>query len=270
MAVDLGEPTTVTDDNGDYQFTSLAAGEYVTREVVPDGMTQTFPSGGAYSFKLASGQSITGRDFGNQPSGGCQSNADCDDGDSCSNDVCESGICTNTEVVCEDGLECTVGICDPAAGACSFSLVDDGTSCGQNGAVCMAGVCQSEMAVINLQGIMEGNLFCDSGLDGTHKEMFIDNANLIVNFSAFPLVTIQIQFLSFDDPFNLKGLALLSKPGSGVIQLFGNNGGLGKLALSGKFKLDKNTQELLSIKGEFQIQDSGEPMCNLTGKFEAK
>ncbi|EMI21720.1 fibrinogen-binding protein [Rhodopirellula maiorica SM1] len=40
------EPSTVTDTNGNYEFTDIAAGSYVIREVVPEGYQQTFPVAG--------------------------------------------------------------------------------------------------------------------------------------------------------------------------------------------------------------------------------
>ncbi len=42
--LDEGETSTVTDGNGHYEFLSLLAGDYVVREVVPDGYVQTSPA----------------------------------------------------------------------------------------------------------------------------------------------------------------------------------------------------------------------------------
>jgi subtilisin family serine protease len=125
-------------------------------------------------------------------------------------------------------------------------------------------------AILELPGIMTGALICDAGLGASTKEKFIDEVTVTVDFSTFPLVSTQIQMTVFADPLTLTGLALLKNPRSGVIQLFGNDVGLRELALSGKFKLDKKTQVLISLKGKFQFQDGGDPECTMAGKFKAK
>jgi len=75
-ALDSGEPNTVTlnddpatpnvSEAGQYQFTGLSAGTYTVREVVPAGLAQTFPTGGAHTVTVAAGQTVEGIDFGNQ------------------------------------------------------------------------------------------------------------------------------------------------------------------------------------------------------------
>jgi hypothetical protein len=48
---------------------------------------------------------------------GCDGSADCDDGNVCTDDVCnEDGSCTNPDISCDDGDSCTVDRCDPALG----------------------------------------------------------------------------------------------------------------------------------------------------------
>jgi hypothetical protein len=125
-------------------------------------------------------------------------------------------------------------------------------------------------AIIELQGNVRGALFCDSGLSVTEKEKLIDEANLTIDFSEFPMVLVQIQFSSFADPFNLTGMALLKNPRRGVLQLFGDDGGLIELAVSGIFNLEENTLALLLFKGKFQLLDEGDPVCILAGKFKVK
>lgn len=51
---------------------------------------------------------------------GCKSDADCADGDLCSQDVCDlaTGECSNPPVDCNDGNDCTIDSCNPADGAC--------------------------------------------------------------------------------------------------------------------------------------------------------
>jgi hypothetical protein len=43
--LDPGDPTAVTDSNGNYTFTNVGPGSYLVREVVPQGWTQTTPPG---------------------------------------------------------------------------------------------------------------------------------------------------------------------------------------------------------------------------------
>jgi hypothetical protein len=67
--LDPGEPSTVTDVSGNYAFYNLAPGSYTVAEVQQTGWTQTGPvpvPPGTYSESLASGQTISGLDFGNQ------------------------------------------------------------------------------------------------------------------------------------------------------------------------------------------------------------
>jgi hypothetical protein len=59
--------TTETDANGHYSFIDLDPGTYEVREVVRSGFVQTAPGGdGTYSVFLATGENVTGRDFGNE------------------------------------------------------------------------------------------------------------------------------------------------------------------------------------------------------------
>ena len=100
----------------------------------------------------------------------CQSAADCDDGNACTNDVCQaSGVCRNdpnynTSTQCcnpatgatttiNDGNVCTDDTCDPITGLVDHSPVPIGTSCGSgadtecdNPDTCDAsGVCQPNL-----------------------------------------------------------------------------------------------------------------------------
>ena len=60
-----GLSTAVTDADGNYTFTGLAAGAYRVREVLQDDYMQTAPSGnGSYTVVAPAGGNVTGLDFG--------------------------------------------------------------------------------------------------------------------------------------------------------------------------------------------------------------
>ena len=75
----------------------------------------------------------------------CTTNADCDDGNSCTTAVCDAaGHCNFTALAagsaCDDGNACTgPDVCN-GAGVCSGPAVADGTACG-TAMTCTAGVC---------------------------------------------------------------------------------------------------------------------------------
>ena len=69
-SLDGGEPSTVTDADGNWQLDNLLPGAYIVREVLPAGMTQTFPIGGSHAITLGSGGTVSGLDFGNNGAGG--------------------------------------------------------------------------------------------------------------------------------------------------------------------------------------------------------
>ena len=60
-----GEPNVVTAADGTYTFANVQPGTYTIREVPQAGWGVTSPPGGAHSVVVASGQAVTGRDFGN-------------------------------------------------------------------------------------------------------------------------------------------------------------------------------------------------------------
>lgn len=71
---------------------------------------------------------------------GCETSADCDDGNACTDDSCgASGSCANTPKVVDDQIECTTDACDPATGAVTHTPVD--TMCEKDGATCTVAVC---------------------------------------------------------------------------------------------------------------------------------
>lgn len=90
---------------------------------------------------------------GTQP-GTCQTDVDCDDGNACTNDVCQGGACVNTAIPgcggfcttaadCDDGNACTEDICQ--GGACQNNPIPD----------CGAPICGN--------GIIENGEICDDG-----------------------------------------------------------------------------------------------------------
>jgi len=59
--LDVGEKTATTAADGSYSFTSLAAGTYVVREVLPAAWRRTGPL--AFTITLAKGQTVSGKNF---------------------------------------------------------------------------------------------------------------------------------------------------------------------------------------------------------------
>lgn len=57
--------TTVTDANGNYNFTGLTNGTYTISEIPKEGWVQTAPLTGTYTIGITSGANLTGKDFGN-------------------------------------------------------------------------------------------------------------------------------------------------------------------------------------------------------------
>ena len=59
--------------------------------------------------------------------------ANCDDGNPCTTDACDTttGTCSNVQIDCDDGQVCTDDFCNPANGQCSHAPTncDDGNAC---------------------------------------------------------------------------------------------------------------------------------------------
>jgi hypothetical protein len=65
--LDGSDLKTTTDVNGNYSFSSLAAGNYIVRQVGPGGTKQTLPTGGLGNHvTVATGKTVTGANFGDQ------------------------------------------------------------------------------------------------------------------------------------------------------------------------------------------------------------
>jgi hypothetical protein len=94
---------------------------------------------------------------------------------------CGAELCEN--VVCDDGNECTDDVCDPADGTCDNTAVEDGTECGDGAGTCEAGSCVGTFSCTE-QGIRQAIVVgggphtfeCD-GLTPvvTEAEIVIDN-----------------------------------------------------------------------------------------------
>jgi uncharacterized repeat protein (TIGR01451 family) len=75
--------------------------------------------------------------------------APCSDGNACTRiDVCQGGVCTGSnQVMCNPSDQChSAGTCNPATGACSNPPAHDGTACNDGNActtndACQAGIC---------------------------------------------------------------------------------------------------------------------------------
>ena len=69
ITIELGEPSTQTDDNGDYAFAELAPATYTVRELPQAGWTQTYPADG-HTVTVGPGETADDVDFGNYASPG--------------------------------------------------------------------------------------------------------------------------------------------------------------------------------------------------------
>jgi len=121
---------------------------------------------------------------------GCLVHADCDDGDACTNDVCQAnGTCTNTPnytvgvqccnpangsvVTISDGNACTNDVCNATTGAVTHPQVPNGTACGSgvntdcdNPDSCQGGVCQSNFEAPGFACNDEGNACTNNVCNG--------------------------------------------------------------------------------------------------------
>jgi hypothetical protein len=92
----------------------------------------------------------------------CVSDFECDDGNSCTRDRCELGVCVSTAegngTACDDGRFCTVGdVC--AAGLCQGGPARD---CSASGDQCTSGLCDEAADQCVALAAREG-LSCDDG-----------------------------------------------------------------------------------------------------------
>lgn len=90
-------------------------------------------------------------------------NANCSDGNNCTDDICTAGVCSSIPKDCSDLDEvCKGGLCDAQTGNCIAVNHDDGFVCGTN-AVCSNGVCSCATGFVSCgAGCVAGNCCEDS------------------------------------------------------------------------------------------------------------
>jgi ELWxxDGT repeat protein len=125
-------------------------------------------------------------------------------------------------------------------------------------------------ATFEMRGIVKGAVTCNNVMGVIEREIIASEAVLDFDLSAFPEVTAQVQIVGFANSFELAGLALLKTPQSGVLQLFGDDGGMIQLALSGSYKMAKETQVWINLIGKIQAQEQVAQVCLIKGKLKAK
>jgi len=65
-----------------------------------------------------------------KPVSNCVTNADCNDNNVCTTDVCSGGTCTHTNISCDDANACTTDTCNAVTGCAHTAIVcSDGVSC---------------------------------------------------------------------------------------------------------------------------------------------
>jgi subtilisin family serine protease len=92
----------------------------------------------------------------------CVTNFDCDDGDSCTVDVCTTGSCSNTPISCPTGEVCVGGVCQPEGACCAgaFCTIDTSAGCATSGGsylgdatVCGSGTAGAPTVYQNAPGV---------------------------------------------------------------------------------------------------------------------
>jgi hypothetical protein len=113
----------------------------------------------------------------------CSENGECDDGDACTMDTCERGLCVNSQLECTDSNACTIdvcigGTCDhvyaPETGCCTGdSDCYDGDGCSVDR--CEGGSCTHELACCH------HNTDCDDGDACTQDACFEEEVVTMVD-----------------------------------------------------------------------------------------
>ena len=109
--------------------------------------------------------------------GGCQDPEDCDDGNACTEDSCDSGSCVNipNDALCDDGVRCTVDVCNAASGCENTpenANCDDGNSCTTD-------TCDADVGCLNQNvDCDDGNECTDDGCDPNIGCVHLPNDNI--------------------------------------------------------------------------------------------
>ncbi|MFQ5494953.1 MAG: S8 family serine peptidase [Phycisphaerae bacterium] len=87
----------------------------------------------------------------------CVTNADCDDGDPCTDDVCSGGSCSNTPIGCPPGQICSGGTCVGQGACCAGAVcsIDTSAGCAASGGTYLgdASVCGGPTIYQNSPGV---------------------------------------------------------------------------------------------------------------------
>ena len=216
---------------------------------------------------------------GSQPSGGCTSDTQCNDGNGCTddtcnigtseciftnnanscddgyyctiNDVCSIGVCSGGSRDCSDGNECTTDLC--SGESCQNVNVPDGTAC--SGGICQGGTCQvqgipiydSDCGLIISapeEYYLAEDLSCSSGTEGikiTSDDVSINGNGKKIKVSSTPTKGIYILGISSD---RLIGINLI-----GIIFEVGDRKSGVYIRYSDDFNISGSTFNFLGVGG---------------------
>jgi hypothetical protein len=95
--------------------------------------------------------------------GCCSSDADCEDGNLCTDDHCTNHLCENSPVTCSSADVCVAAFCDPTVGACATAPI----SC-DDGNPCTVDTCAANQGCVHDTGgpdlACEGDGICEAGV----------------------------------------------------------------------------------------------------------
>jgi concanavalin A-like lectin/glucanase superfamily protein/cohesin domain-containing protein/slime mold repeat-containing protein len=180
----------------------------------------------------------------NAPIGGCTpctTAADCDDGNLCTTDACNAGVCANPAVSCDDGNVCNgVEVCNAGSGACDPGPpATSGTPCSDGNACTTADACDGAGSCVG-----GSTTSCDDGSACTTDTCSAE-ANGAVSFSG--AAGNRVQF-----PTN-----------AGVDYL--TNFGSGSFTIEGWVYTDGGAASLTGIFRQGRQGDAAQAVVQLTG-----
>ena len=96
----------------------------------------------------------------------CLAAEDCDDGDLCTTDTCQGGVCQFTALTCNDELACTSDSCNEVTGTClHVDLCPSGQICDSNLRTCVSSPeCELTLEADDIVGTV-GDDVCDARFD---------------------------------------------------------------------------------------------------------